>query len=452
MTRPSWIPALALLPFLGCGGTVSTAGDSHTDTGIDGATDTPVDLQNEDVMPQCGDERSSTFPIVNGSTTWDRDVVDLNEGQALAVGALMQLSGGSWSNMCTATLVAPSLVLTAAHCVRGWSGDQPASSFRFAVGDDVSSPTHMWQPTVVQSNPGYSGGWDSSAEWDVAVLVLDEPAMTAVPTIEPIPMNCSPLEEDTFLNEDVQNVGYGITETGWTAPDNSVKWWTVEEVVNLSTFDFTVDGHGVSSVCNGDSGGPSLWTMPDGVIRVVGTVSWGAPDCVSEDHFARVDYNCTFLTGFLEGCGEVTAQGYCDADEAVWCESGSLTRVDCAASGRICGDDGTGAMRCLDVPEPCGDITEVGICEATTAIWCELDELVSRDCAAEGLECGDDGTGHMRCIELDACATLGWEGECVGSDAYWCEDGEIRIRNCADCAQECGWVDSMGAYYCIDPA
>jgi hypothetical protein len=56
----------------------------------------------------------------------------------------------------------------------------------------------------------------------------------------------------------------------------------------------------------------------------------------------------------------------------------------------------------------------------------------------------------MRCLD-DPCAGLGWEGRCDGDNAVWCEDGELRTRYCADCDQVCGWVEAMGAYYCIDP-
>jgi hypothetical protein len=120
---------------------------------------------------------------------------------------------------------------------------------------------------------------------------------------------------------------------------------------------------------------------------------------VDEDHFARVDDSCTFLRGFIEDCG---------------------------------------------------DVTELGLCEGTRAVWCEAGSLVEEDCASEGLACGDDGTGRMRCIG-GGCGSLTWEGRCEGTDATWCEDGEVKVRNCADCGQLCGWVEEMGAYYCIDP-
>lgn len=314
-------------------------------TGCDGtldASDRDALADGPDAAPYCGDERGPgagvVLPVVNGAPGWDPDVVDLDAGQALAVGALMQRDhDGRWSNMCTATLVAPRIVLTAAHCVRGVAGDLPASSLRFAVGDDVSAPLHSFRPEQVISHPDYTGGWDGDDESDVAVLVLPEPASSAVAGIVPIAVNCTPLEGLSFVGRYVQNVGYGVTQAGPHPPDNTRKWWTVEEVVALSAFDFIVDGHGVSSVCGGDSGGPSLWTLPDGVIRVVGTVSWGDPDCVSEDHFTRVDDCCDFIGGFLDPCGDVGWEGTCRGDDAVWCEDGVIRVRNCADCDQRCG-------------------------------------------------------------------------------------------------------------------
>ena len=399
-TRTSSILALAAIMAAGCGGTVKTRGDAPIDTSTDGWPDTLPDAEQDvpgEEEPECGDERTTSSPIVNGTATWDPAVVALTDGQALAVGALMtQGWGGDWSNSCTATLVAPTLVITAAHCVRSyWGGDMPASSFRFAVGDDIAVPLFTWQPVEARSNPAYDG----TARNDVAALVLPEPATVWVPSIQPIPMNCSDLDPAEFPGDLVQNAGYGQTETGWDPPPNTRRWWTVEEVVDLASFEFTVDGHGVSSVCYGDSGGPSLWTMPDGVVRVVGTVSWGDESCVDQDHFARVDDSCTFLAGFTDECGEITEGGMCDGNVARYCEAGVIVEEDCALSSMVCGDDGTGRMRCIE--DPCGGVT--------------------------------------------------WEGRCEGSNAVWCEDGEIRTRYCDECGQVCGWAESLGAYYCIDP-
>ena len=410
-----------------------------------------------DAPLECGDERAPvrTEPqaIVNGSETWDPLVVALTEGQAMAVGAVMARVEGSFQNICTGTLVAPNAVATAAHCVLDWMSWPPEvtspEDMRFAVGDDVATPAATFEVASVTRNPGYETGWESSAESDVAVLVLAEDATAALPGIEPIPLNCTPLDDLGVVGQSVQNVGYGVTEAGWMPPPNTRKWWTVEELVTLGEFEYVVDGHGVSGVCNGDSGGPTLWTMPDGVIRVIGTLSWGAPSCVDQDHFARADWNCGFFDEQIGGCGAVTAEGSCAGETAVYCEGDSVVTRDCAALGMTCADDGTGRMRCVEV-DPCGGLTYLGRCETDLrALYCE-DGVPREDVCRGGERCGQDAAGRSRCLEPeDPCGGLGWQGRCEGDDAVWCDGGEVRRRRCGDCLQRCGWSATHNGFYCL---
>lgn len=396
---------------LGCGAEHHQPNDADGDGDADSDVDSDGDVDGDSDPLECGDERLPLdippAPIVNGDDSFNSAVVDLTEGQVLAVGALMSRDGG-WSNSCTATLVAPTAVLTAAHCVTNfWNGRVTAANqLRFAVGQDVSSAVHSFQISTVHRHPRYRSGMGGNAENDIALLILQDDATEVLPEIEPIAVNCAPLTNDQFVGQDVQNVGYGLTEafTGWPPPpDNSRRFWAVEEVVELTSFDFIVDGHGVAAVCNGDSGGPSLWTMADGVIRVMGTVSWGDPSCVDEDHFARVDDNCEFLSEFL------------------------------------------------DPGDPCGGETFEGRCDGDVAIWCEADIIQTRDCATTEQSCGTQGDDHRhRCFDLDlTCDGLSWEGRCDGDNAVWCDDGELRTRRCDDCGQSCGWSDEQGAFYCI---
>lgn len=358
---------------------------------------------------QCGDERApleiDPEMIVNGDASWDASVVALSEGQALSVGALMtQGRGGAWSNGCTATLIAPGVVLTAAHCVTNYMNGRVLGprQVRFAIGEDVSRPLQTFEVTAVHRHGGYRPSGGGNATHDVALLELTENATAVVPEIEPIAANCEAVGAE-FMGQSVQNVGYGITEpyAGWPPPpDNHRRYWAVEEVVEITDFDFVVDGHGVAAVCNGDSGGPSLWTMPDGVIRVMGTVSWGDPSCVDRDHFARVDHSCDLVSEVLGGCGDVTEVGTCNGDVATYCAGGAVVETDCAASDRMCGPDEAGHMRCIARP--------------------------------------------------DECAGETYEGRCDGDDVIWCQEGRILIRRCAECEQSCGWSEGHEAFYCID--
>ncbi len=229
----------------------------------------------------------ATQPIVYGSTS--PEVVDLEVREVNAIGAIVSSYGGG--NYCTATAIMPNAAVTAAHCVYdSWSGDTVSPySIGLALGSDARDPTAVREPSEIHMHPNYADGDD--ARYDIAVLVFDEP----LPGVTPIPANCEPLTA-AVLGEWVQTVGYGETEV---SSYNSTRYWASEELVAVTSFDLTVDGHGEAGVCFGDSGGPALWTMPDGIVRVLGVLSWGDTDCGQQDHFARVDHECDFLTSVL---------------------------------------------------------------------------------------------------------------------------------------------------------
>ncbi len=324
-----------------------------------------------------------TGAIVNGVADPDPTVADLSARQQAAVGALV---GGGGGNFCTGTLIGDNAVLTAAHCVDG----RIAADMRFALGPDAARPAYAFDFAAVHSNPL----WEGSADHDQAVCLLDGLASELYPDVVPIDINAEPLErlDPAFLGRRVQNVGYGSTEPGGGG-FNTLRWWTVERISDVGRAQYETDGLGESAVCFGDSGSPGLLTFPDGVIRVVGTLNGGDPSCVDRDHWARTDADQAWILSFVvpaPGC-RWGLRGRCTGDVAEWCvgeQEGDERTEDCAAAGRVCGADRDGNFRCLAGERCPDDLTYQGRCEDDVAVWCEDGLVRRRFCAPCGQVCG----------------------------------------------------------------
>ncbi len=433
---------------------------------------------------ECGAVKEARRAIVNGVREHDPSVVDLTENQIKSIGALnLDLTG-----TCTATLVAPDVVLTAAHCVEGISG-MPT----FLVGESYLPPEASLRGEEVYIHPEYRGsvGGVANPPYDLAVIIVQ--GDTAALGLEPIPVNFEPT---SMLEQTIQAVGYGTTDpagSDW----NTRRWWTTQVVHIEAPAVYTTNDGGLSGLCFGDSGGPMLWTVPGVGPTVMGVASAvDSDDCLGNSLYARTDIAAEWLHGFLDPgpCGDETFEGRCNGNMAVWCEDEEIYYHDCADFGYECAADDAGLFRCRP---PCGDETLTGRCDGNVAVWCEDSEIYYHDCRSFGWICGLDSSERSRCIPpdpcrgitfdgicdgnvavwceggelwyhycddfsatcgegpygltrcLDECDTLGFEGECDGDTARWCEYGDILERDCAACDTTCEWTGEALGFYCL---
>ncbi len=383
-------------------GDVADVMDTAMDQDVTPAeTDTSSPDLAPDTDPACEGPRQAlgtrSGAIVGGTDRWTTDVLPLAERQALAVGGVFTRVNGLDELSCTGTLIAPRVMLTAAHClVVSPQRILGPGSVRFGVGPDLATPVATFAAAEVHVHPDYDY-WADEADNDVAIVVLAEDAVEALDgAIAPVPVNCDPLVRASFVNERLQVVGYGATDRFGNV-FGTEQLWAVETIVDLSSSDFTVDGGGVAGVCYGDSGGPAMFLL-DGTIKVVGVLSLGDAICGRRDFFVRVDNECAFLDTHLPTCAPGTDAGTCEGNVAEHCESGVTVKDDCAARGEVCGADEGGVARCRPAPDTCNGETFAGRCDGDTVIWCEAGAIQQRDCGACSKSCGTDAAaGTVDC-------------------------------------------------------
>lgn len=184
----------------------------------------------------CGAPDPSTSqdaPVVGGRT----------ESGYPAVGYLM--NGADRSSLrgpnCGATVIAPSVAVTAAHCIVM----AQAPVFGIGLGTVGSGPPYPARRVVV--HPSYAPNGPSRYQHDVAVLLLETP----VPVTPAVIARADP-------QRDARYVGYGrVTpgpvgeRNGYTGERKSARQ-TIMSIDGLNVFTTGADG----GLCWGDSGGP----------------------------------------------------------------------------------------------------------------------------------------------------------------------------------------------------
>ncbi|MGH1344502.1 MAG: trypsin-like serine protease [Nannocystales bacterium] len=176
---------------------------------------------------------------------------------------------------CTATLVSPHVVITAAHCMG--DSDGPPD---FRMGNTVNAPTQLLATDYCRRNPEYDPSFNNGVNGqDITYCVLEEPVYDIPFT--PIIYGCE--TEIISTGRDAWIVGIGNNDfNGEDDVGFGIKRYRQTRVAGMpgeSLSDGVYVGSFQDAACGGDSGGPAYIQFPDGSWHVFGVVSGGPPPC-----------------------------------------------------------------------------------------------------------------------------------------------------------------------------
>jgi hypothetical protein len=218
------------------------------------------------------------------------------------VGALVVVLPTDNVAICSGTLVAPAIFLTAAHCVYGDLATLPLA----VTFDSTVTPTstiYHGHPVIDPAYIDYQGKGGESDPHDMAVLVLDTaPAGITPATVAPLGY----LDRASLKGTKVLSVGYGtIRDSRKQGPqgilDNSDRRQGTGTYLSLQDAWLRTSMNqatGNAGTCYGDSGGPHFIGT-----TVVAITSTGDSQCKALDTDFRMDTAGAhaFLDPFLTG-------------------------------------------------------------------------------------------------------------------------------------------------------
>jgi V8-like Glu-specific endopeptidase len=228
-------------------------------------------------LAACSSAEDRAEPVASARQVIAGGAADLAHQSVFMLIAQYEHSGGQ----CTATLIAPNLLLTARHCVSSdvdhesvLCGDSvlgepyPPEAF-FATNAARPNETSAFFRARAVRVPGQG---EDTCGYDVALIILDEnvPEYVSLPAVPRIDREVMPGEPYTA-------VGYGVNEDG-NSTGTRMQLGGLSIACEPGSCGYGVEStefRGETGICSGDSGGPAL----DGDGKVVGVVSRGGPGC-----------------------------------------------------------------------------------------------------------------------------------------------------------------------------
>jgi hypothetical protein len=309
---------------------------------------------------------------------------------------------------CSGTLIAPSVVLTAAHCLYG----QSPAALEVVLGPSLAHSSATIAADALRIDPGFD---PVTMVADIGLVHLSSPATAPPATVFPGPLDPS------FVGRTVRIVGFGRTSAGDAAPPSKHQGTSTVASVDSQAFTF---GPSPSLTCFGDSGGPAFLTV-GGTEYLVGVTSAGDPQCDTLSTDTRVDVfvgvfiapnvaASTTAVGAACWLGDNCASGDCfspsDAPDFSYCTAACSPAAGCPA-GMTCVTTTTGSECQWPQPSP-GALG--GRCSADVDCESQLCDTGAGLCSRLCFQGSDPCPSGFTCLQtLDADAP----GSCVPEQA-----------------------------------